>query len=229
MQKNSNAMRANRLLYMIVVAVLCLTALIIGITAALNRSGEKKKPSDTTPSTTAPISVTSPITTPAPVNPEQPVPETPPTLIAPTAGAVTAVHDLTVPVFSDTMQDWRVHRGIDISAAVGAPVCAAADGTVQRVWRDPMMGYSVSVTHTGGMTTIYQNLSENYAEGIAVGAAVKAGDALGTIGDSSISELAEEPHLHFIVELDGKCVDPLSYISEESRAASLVADTAYES
>ena len=56
---------------------------------------------------------------------------------------------------------------------------------------------------------------------VKVGETVEKGQAIGTVGDSSISELADEPHLHFGVKVDGVSVNPLDYISEESKKASL--------
>ena len=54
-----------------------------------------------------------------------------------------------------------------------------------------------------------------------MGDTVAAGDKIGVVGDSSISELADEPHLHFEVLLKGVKVNPLDYINEESKKASL--------
>ena len=44
---------------------------------------------------------------------------------------------------------------------------------------------------------------------------------IGVIGDTSLSELADEPHLHFEVKVGDVSVNPLDYISEESKSASL--------
>jgi murein DD-endopeptidase MepM/ murein hydrolase activator NlpD len=104
-----------------------------------------------------------------------------------------------------------------------------ADGKVKEVFDDAMMGKCVSVEHEGGVVSIYRNLSEELAAGITAGASVSAGDAIGTVGESALCELAEEPHLHFEMTVNGIPTDPLSLLSENSRAASLTEkDEIYE-
>ena len=75
--------------------------------------------------------------------------------------------------------------------------------------------------------TIYKNLSATPAEGIEVGSVVKAGDALGTVGESAMVEIGEEPHLHVEMTVNGLPVDPLAYLDEDA-VATLKEDTNYE-
>jgi phosphocarrier protein len=56
---------------------------------------------------------------------------------------------------------------------------------------------------------------------------VKCGDTVGYIGESSMVEIAQEPHLHFEAQLNGKYVNPEDYLSSEAKA-SLLQDTSYE-
>ena len=141
-------------------------------------------------------------------------------MVSPVVGEITKQHSLDMPVFSNTLNEWRVHTGIDISADEGTEVFAAADGTVSRVYNDPLLGKSIEITHRDGVVSVYSNLA---ATDIAVkeGDEVKSGALIGLVGDTSLSELAEEPHLHFAVKLNGVSVNPLDYISEESKKASL--------
>ena len=83
-----------------------------------------------------------------------------------------------------------------------------------------MLGYTVEITHRNDMKTRYSNLSSDIGE-LKVGDEVASGDLIGYIGDTSISELAEEPHLHFEILLMDKKVNPLDYINEESKRVSL--------
>ena len=91
-----------------------------------------------------------------------------------------------------------------------------------------MMGTCVAVAHKDDTVTIYKNLSRDLAEGIEVGATIKQGQKLGTVGDTAVVEMADEPHLHFEMTVKGLSVDPLDYFSEED-VASLSEDTAVES
>lgn len=219
--------KISRILYIVIVAVLCVTAIVIGITAAANR-GSKTPVATTTagsvttaaPVTTTPVTTAPPVTTAANVLPE---------LVSPAVGVVAKEHTTDVPVFSLTTNDWRTHTGIDIACALGDAVYAAADGTVLSVASDPMMGTTVKISHAGDGVTIYKNLAVTLADGIEEGAKVIAGQVIGAVGETAMIESADEPHLHFEMTVKGVAVDPLEYISEESKNASLSVDTNYES
>jgi hypothetical protein len=93
-------------------------------------------------------------------------------------------------------------------------------GEVEKVYNDPLLGCTVVIDHGSDVKTFYSNLANN--ESLAkVGDTLSAGECIGNIGDTSISELAEEPHLHFEVSVGDSFVDPLEYISDESKSASL--------
>ena len=64
-------------------------------------------------------------------------------------------------------------------------------------------------------------------ESITVGATVRTGQLIGTIGDSAMAEVAEEPHLHFEMTVADLSVDPLEYFSEDA-LKSLTIDASYE-
>lgn len=206
--------KANRLLYMVIVAVLCITALIIGLTAALGRRTETETPegslSDSLPGESEGQESEK---TPTDGDPE---PEGDVVLSAPLAGIVSKSHSSDVLVFSMTMNDFRIHEGIDIAATLGSPVYAAAAGTVLEVWEDPMMGKCISIDHGRDTVSVYKNLDPAVAEGIEAGASVLAMQRIGSVGESAVLELADEPHLHFEVLKSGISVDPMAHLSDES-------------
>lgn len=222
MEKKSNSLKANRILYLVVVGVLVIASLVIGLTAAFGRKDKTPEPNPNGGTGTE-QRPTDENTTPEDQKPEGTV------YRAPATGVVSKRHDMDAPVYSITMDDYRVHQGIDIAASVGDDVLATASGTVKLVWSDPLMGECVSVDHGNGVVSIYKNLAKEKASGIAKGASVAAGQKLGTVGETAMIECAESPHLHFEMEYEGVQVDPLSYISEESYRTSLSEDTAYES
>ena len=121
--------------------------------------------------------------------------------------------EIDIPVYSLTMNDYRAHTGVDIAASLGSEVVAASSGVVCRVWSDPMMGQSVTIDHGDEIYTTYMNLSPEIPEGITVGAKVTMGQTIGSVGDTSLTEIAEEPHLHFEIKVDGQYADPLDYIA----------------
>ena len=121
-------------------------------------------------------------------------------------------HDLTAQVFSRTMNDYRIHSGVDLGAPDGAVVYSAADGVIAGITDDPFMGRTVSVTHGDGYMSYYKNLAPIDVPGVAVGARVNAGTKLGAVGESAIIEISDDPHLHFEITKDGEPVDPLSVV-----------------
>lgn len=206
-----------KIIYAVVVAILCITAIIIGIVAAANKTNDTPDP--TPPEDSA--GTNQPDTPDEQPGTEDETPKPKPlAFVSPIVGSVVKDHDLSAPVFSTTLGEWRVHAGIDISAEEGASVYASEAGVVSGIYSDPMLGYTVELTHEGGIITRYSNLA-NASSGMKVGDSVASGDVIGTVGDSSTSELAEEPHLHFEMMVDGKKVHPLDYITEESKKASL--------
>jgi murein DD-endopeptidase MepM/ murein hydrolase activator NlpD len=120
-----------------------------------------------------------------------------------------------------------MHAGIDIGTVAGASVSAMADGVISQVWDDVYMGKCVAVAHGGDAYTIYKNLSAELPAGVVIGAAVKAGDVIGTVGESAMVEVAEEPHLHLEMTVGGLAVDPTDYLDSDAMA-SLGEDTNYE-
>ncbi len=138
-----------------------------------------------------------------------------PTFINPTGGPLVKDYSADTPVFSLTMEDYRTHEGVDVFVEAGERILACADGKVKEIWEDPMMGMCISLDHTGGAVIIYKNISSDIPDVIAVGAEVRSGQLIAVGGESALVEIAEEPHVHFELQIDGKNVDPLDYISYE--------------
>ena len=245
--KIKNAFRMNKAAVVTGVTLVVSLGVIIGVTAAANRA--RRAPgqtgdgvtttvptltvtdpitSDTRPSsTTAGTAGTTAATTAARTSSAAQVQDEPPTFVLPVSGAMSKGHDLTLQVFSNTMRDWRVHNGIDIVAASGSPVYAAADGTVSAIWEDVSYGTCISLSHEGECITYYKNLNPILAEGVTVGAEVKQGQLIAAVGESAMVEIADEPHLHFELSVEGEYVDPTEYFDSASVAV-LEQDTAYE-
>ena len=226
MENKPSQSKTNRVLYLVVVGVLVIVALVIGLTAAF--TAERNQ----TPTPSLPDENQGETNPPEDENPngggDTAPEETPTVFLAPASGVVSKYHDASAPVFSITMNDWRVHQGIDIAASLGDEVKATAKGTVKSVWKDPFMGYCVSIDHGNDVVSIYKNLAEELVGNVKVGVTVEAGQVFAAIGESASIENADSPHLHFEMEVAGKQVDPLSYISEESYRASLSVDSSYE-
>jgi hypothetical protein len=85
---------------------------------------------------------------------------------------------------------WR-HYGIDIRAAIGTPILAAADGTVLRAHARPVAGRLIVLAHADELATVYFHLSEIW---VRAGQVVRRGEPLGRSG---MTGNATTPHLHF--------------------------------
>ncbi len=112
------------------------------------------------------------------------------------------------PMYNDVLGDWRTHDGVDIAVNEGGSVCAAADGTIDKITYDAM-GCCVTLTHSDGYVTKYRQLES--AGEFQEGAAVKKGDVIGVIGKNS-AETTSAPHLHFEIYKDGECLNPVDVI-----------------
>ncbi len=235
--------KMNRAALIGTVLVLVLLAVIISVTVVSNRANKKgsgmpdpdhkdtvetkpneeqKEPEDTEPEDQTPSdSETKP-----PKDESSSVENKLPSFVLPVSGVLSKKHDSELQVYSTTMNDYRVHIGVDIVTEAGAPVYAAADGTVGKIWKDPMMGYSMAIKHSGNCYTIYKNLSDTLPDGIQEGTSVRSGQLIASVGESAMIEVAEEPHLHFEMTVADLAVDPLEYFSEKS-LESLSIDASY--
>jgi murein DD-endopeptidase MepM/ murein hydrolase activator NlpD len=98
------------------------------------------------------------------------------------------------------------HSGVDISAVVGSPVIAPADGSV--TFADFLGGYgrAIMVDHGHGITTRYGHLS-SFA--VTAGQFIHRGDTIGYVGSSGRST---GPHLHYEVRINDAPVNPYKYL-----------------
>ena len=225
---------SNRAVVVTLLTIMIAVAIVIAVTISANRS---KKPTPTPDGTVnTQENVTTPLGSGAETLPSyhgqetkpvmNPEPEAP-DFELPVSGKLFKDHDATLQVYSTTMGDYRVHLGIDIATEENAPVFSVADGKVEKIWEDALMGTCVAISHEGDLLSVYKNLAPDLKEGIAEGVSVTCGQQIGFVGESAILEMADEPHLHFEMTAAGLAVDPLDYFDKESVNA-LSKDTAFE-
>ena len=116
-------------------------------------------------------------------------------------------------VFSNTLQEWITHNGVDIKADKTSVVKAASAGTVYAIKNDPRYGLTVIINHDDDYQTVYSNLLT--AEFVVEGENVEAGDTIGTVGNSATFEVSDESHLHFELLKNGEYLDPTIYMEFE--------------
>ena len=113
-------------------------------------------------------------------------------------------------IYSETLQEWITHTGIDIKADKTTVVKVAESGTVKTIKNDPRYGLTIVVEHSNGFQTVYSNLLTS--EFVVEGEKVEKGQSLGTVGNTAAFEIADEPHLHFEILKDFVQVDPNIYL-----------------
>jgi len=114
--------------------------------------------------------------------------------------------------FGDTWQaprgGGRLHEGLDVIAPKGNLLYAAVTGTISKMYYDfpgALAGNGLRVQADNGTYFTYLHM-DTFAEGIAVGTAVTAGQVIGTVGSTGNSAT---PHLHFEVHpAGGAAVNP---------------------
>ena len=93
----------------------------------------------------------------------------------------------------------RVHDAIDIMAAEGTPVLAAADGTVEKLFfSDGGGGITIYVRSPDTRWSYYYAHLQAYAPGLAEGQQIKRGQVIGSVGHTGNANPAG-PHLHFAI------------------------------
>jgi murein DD-endopeptidase MepM/ murein hydrolase activator NlpD len=92
----------------------------------------------------------------------------------------------------------RRHDAIDIMAAEGTPVLAAADGQVEKLFNSAQGGITLYVRSPDRRWSYYYAHLQGYAPGIAEGQSVKRGQVLGRVGHTGNANPAG-PHLHFAI------------------------------
>ena len=98
------------------------------------------------------------------------------------------------------------HNGLDISSRKGTPVIAPADGKVVKKGYDKYLGKYLKIDHGKKIITTYGHLS---ACNVSPGQKVKRGEVIALMGNSGLST---GHHLHYMIKVGDRCVNPLHYI-----------------
>ena len=130
---------------------------------------------------------------------------------APVAGDTVAPYAMDCLSYNQTTRDWRVHNGVDIAAAAGTEVVAAADGVVYTTYTDDSYGTTVVIRHQDSYTTHYSSLAEELK--VSAGDTVQMGQVIGCVGSTALIENALGDHVHFSVTYQDAQMDPAEFLS----------------
>jgi len=107
----------------------------------------------------------------------------------------------------------ELHNGLDISGKKGSPIIVTADGTVESAVFDKYFGNIVTVRHDGRFKTAYGHM---LSMTVKEGQKVTRGQIIGYMGSTGLST---GYHLHYIVNINGKDVNPYDYILNRTEVA----------
>jgi len=141
---------------------------------------------------------------------QQPAEGEEPKFQAPIAGDITKDFAMETLVFSETLDEWCTHAGIDIKAEKASVVVSAEKGKIESIKNDPRYGLTVIISHSNGFKTIYSNLLTT--EFVKEGEEVEKGQTIATVGETASFEVSDGPHLHFEMYKDGIAVNPTIYL-----------------
>lgn len=154
-----------------------------------------------------------------------PTPDAPMAAPLPTLSLIIPVDGITAAQLSDTFTDARgesrVHDAIDIMAATGTPVRAAADGRIVKLFNSKPGGLTIYQFDATETVSFYYAHLDRYADGVAEGQQVKQGELIGYVGFTGNAS-PEGPHLHFAVTLlgaekkwwQGTAINPYPYLRQ---------------
>lgn len=113
-------------------------------------------------------------------------------------------------VYSNTLEEWITHNGIDIKSEQKSIVKSAEAGKVKSIKNDPRYGLTIQIEHKDGYITVYSNLLTS--EFVVEGEEVEKGQTIGTVGNTSAFETSDESHLHFEILKDNTPINPIEVL-----------------
>lgn len=102
--------------------------------------------------------------------------------------------------FKDARSEGRVHDALDIPAAVGTQVLAAADGEIVKLFQSERGGTTIYQLSVDKKLIFYYAHLQRYADGLIVGKVVRQGEVIAYVGDTGNAG-AGNYHLHFSVAI----------------------------
>jgi murein DD-endopeptidase MepM/ murein hydrolase activator NlpD len=109
-------------------------------------------------------------------------------------------------IYSKTLAQWKTHDGLDISASSSKEVKAIEKGVVEDVYDDSFYGKTIVIEHINGYRSEYSNLDENVF--VNIGESVVKGQKIGKVGNTAVGEYLDDEHLHFMIFLNDKSINP---------------------
>lgn len=124
--------------------------------------------------------------------------------IRPVSSDEILAHYSEIPVYSESMRDYRAHLGTDYRAERGETIKAMANGIVKDTYTDMLLGNIILIEH-GDTQISYCGVGETFL--VKPGEVVRSGQDIGSVTAAPF-ESAMETHLHIEATRDGNVIDP---------------------
>ena len=114
------------------------------------------------------------------------------------------------PSYSETLNVWEIHKGIDVSTKEGQEVKSLLNGKVIDVYKDDENGMSVKIQSDNDTIVVYSNLSEDIK--VEKNQEIKEEQCIGLAGNTTSVESKDEQHIHVEAFKGKEPIDPMSLI-----------------
>lgn len=129
----------------------------------------------------------------------------------PLKGSISKAFSKNELVKNATTDDWRIHKGIDIQGASGDRINAIDDGVVTELVHNAIWGTIVTVDHGNGFIAEYYGLRKDST--VKPGDEIKKSDKIGLLDEIPI-EKKDGIHLHLELYKDGNTISPSDYLGK---------------
>ncbi len=132
--------------------------------------------------------------------------------IYPTNGEIIKKFSDTQLLYSSTMDDWRIHCGIDINVEQNNKVYSVYEGNIIEILNDDIYGTTVIIQHPEGIVSKYTNIQP--VNELNINSKIKCGELIGEVLNNPGCEINDQLHLHFEMYKNGLAIDPLSLLNK---------------
>lgn len=127
----------------------------------------------------------------------------------PVHGTILLDYNMNQTVYFPTLDQYKLSPAIAVQAVEGAPVTAAADGTVYSIEEDAQTGTTLTMELGSGYQAVYGQLKDLCVE---EGDTVTEGTVIGYVSAPTKYYSKEGNNLYFAMKKDGKPIDPIAYL-----------------
>ncbi|MGL5328531.1 MAG: peptidoglycan DD-metalloendopeptidase family protein [Peptostreptococcaceae bacterium] len=114
------------------------------------------------------------------------------------------------PSYSETLDVWEIHKGVDISTKQNQEIKSLMNGTVMDVYKDDEYGMSVKIKHDNNIVVVYSNLSDDIK--VKKDQTIQEGQCIGLSGNTTTVESKEKQHIHIEAFKGEQSIDPMSLV-----------------